>query len=148
MRTYHVDISCGHGASRLVDILRTGQWPACGQSEDFRNHRHGHLSGHGLNADADWTWTRTVCGHCLSVACSRTWTGHGHGLAGRTRRGHSASFPRPLRGHRILRWRRSRACLGLNMTEIGLIRLLKNFVPPVFNLLGDVLNVADLPDGL
>jgi hypothetical protein len=32
--------------------------------------------------------------------------------------------------------------------EIGLIRLLKNFVPPVFNLLGDVLNVADLPDGL
>ena len=34
------------------------------------------------------------------------------------------------------------------MTEIGLIRRLKNFVPPVFNLRGDVLNVADLPDSL
>ena len=58
------------------------------------------------------------------------------------------SIPRLFRGHKILRWRRSRACLGLNMTEIGVIRLLKYFVPPVFNLRGDGLNLADLPDGL
>jgi hypothetical protein len=61
-------------------------------------------TGHGLATDADWLWT-----------------GHGHGLAMDlnldvfewTRRVHRASILRPLRGHRILRWLRGRAYLGI-----------------------------------
>ena len=100
----------------------------------------------GFNVDADWTWTGHRRGLAMDWTRTRTWTGHGLELGrfGWTRRGHCASIMRPLRGHKILRWLRGRAYVGLKMTGNGLFLRLNNFIQPVGQLRGGGLYVADL----
>ena len=80
---------------------RSRTWTDCGRG-----------CGRGLDTDTDTDWmrTRTGCGHGRGADVDWMRTGHGHGQQAGGWRGHPASKPRPLRGRRILHWRRSKAC--------------------------------------
>ena len=59
------------------------------------------IYAHGINTDADWTWTGHRRGLAMDWTRTRTWTGHGHGLVtfwvdtARPLRVYSAATSRP-----------------------------------------------------
>jgi hypothetical protein len=84
------------GFNADTDCSRTRAWIACGRG-----------LGHGLCAAADWMRTVTARtrlgrGHGLFSDWTRSRTGQGHGRLAGLWRGHSASKPRPFRGHKNL----------------------------------------------
>jgi len=112
---------------------RTRTWTGCGRG-----------CGHGQNTVTDWTRKRLWRGCGLVSDWPRSRTGQGHGrLAGKWR-GHPASQSRPLRGRKILRWRRSKACPVLKMMRNTLPPLLQQFVTPGLQLRGDRFDACGL----
>ncbi len=130
----------GHGLFTATGWVRTvtgrprsRSWIDCGRG-----------CGQGQDMVTDWTQPRSWRGCGLFASWTRSRTGHGHGWLAGLWRGHSASKPRPLRGRKNLRWRRSKACPVLNMMRNTLPPLLQQFVAPALQLRGEGLNTADL----
>src|ERR1017187_180651 len=130
----------GHGLFTDTDWTRTfaartwsRTWTDCGRG-----------CGHGQDTVTDWTRPRSWRGCGLFSDWTRARTGHGHGWLAELWRGHSAFKPRPLRGRKDLRWRRSKACPVLNMMRNALPPLLQQFVAPGFQLRGDSFNACGL----
>ena len=57
----------------------------------------GHCRGQGLDADADWTRTWTVCGLPTDIACPLPAHGRGLDMDADSQAGHGADIPRPFR---------------------------------------------------
>jgi hypothetical protein len=131
---------CGQFTSTTVACSRTIEAAACARTWIVR----GHDCWRGLNTDADCLRTRTVPVRVLSPAESNPWTGQCHVRDRLILRGYSACLPRLIRGHQVLRLRRGRACLVLNMMRNTLPFLLQQLVAPVLQLCGDGFNTGGL----
>lgn len=94
---------------------------------------------------------RTVRGLGLWVACPLPVRGQGLDINTDIRTGHGADIPRPFRDRfadaKSFAGEGVGLALGLNMMGNGLLPLLKNFFPPVFQLHGDGFYAADLFNG-